>query len=144
MTRLACPCLGCGVPVMAASRCPNCAPRKAKTAARGYGAAHQAKRAKLLAAAYGQPCARCGRPMLQGQALDLDHSDDRTGYAGFSHRRCNEQAGGRKGARQRVAQREVGKEQSRRPTGWQAPAPQVPSVLTTAGGAARVFDRRPP
>ena len=75
MTRLARPCLGCGVPVIGASRCPSCTTPRASTKARGYGHAHQAKRAKLLAAAYGQPCTRCGQPMLPGQLLDLDHDD---------------------------------------------------------------------
>ena len=98
MTSLPRPCLGCGVAVVGASRCATCAP-PVTTDARGYGAAHQAKRARLLAAAYGQPCTRCGRPMLPGQPLDLDHTDNRTGYRGFSHRSCNQQAGGRKGAR---------------------------------------------
>lgn len=60
------------------------------TAERGYGAAHQRMRRALLAAFEdGQPCARCGRPMTGDQPLDLDHTDDRTGYLGLSHRRCN-------------------------------------------------------
>lgn len=64
--------------------------------ARGYGAAHRKLRAALLPQAYGTPCSRCGRPMLKGQALHLDHNDARTGYAGFSHARCNVRAGARK------------------------------------------------
>jgi hypothetical protein len=100
VSALARPCLVCGQPVVGASRCPSCAPAKAKrkTAARGYGAAHQARRAKTLTAAYGEACGRCGKPMLEGQALDLDHTDDRTGYMGFAHAACNRQAGGRNGA----------------------------------------------
>jgi hypothetical protein len=32
--------------------------------------------------------------MLAGQALDLDHTDDRRGYKGFSHAECNRRAAG--------------------------------------------------
>ena len=72
---------------------------KASTTARGYGTEHQKLRAKLLPTAYGKPCVRCGKPMLQGQALHFDHTNDRTGYLGFSHASCNKRAGARKGAR---------------------------------------------
>ena len=44
----------------------------------------------------GQPCARCGLPMDVSQLLDLDHTDDRTGYLGLSHRACNRRDGQRK------------------------------------------------
>jgi hypothetical protein len=72
---------------------------KAKTVARGYGGEHVKLRAKLLPQAWGQPCVRCGRPMLKGQALHFDHSDDRRSYLGFSHAACNRRAGARKGQR---------------------------------------------
>lgn len=72
---------------------------KASTTARGYGTEHQKLRAKLLPLAYGKPCTRCGKPMLQGQPLHFDHTDDRTGYLGFAHASCNRRAGARKGAR---------------------------------------------
>ena len=63
-----------------------------------YGGEHQALRRAGLPLAYGQPCGRCGRPMLPGQALDLDHRDDGSGaYRGFSHRTCNRRAGARMG-----------------------------------------------
>ena len=71
---------------------------KARTSDRGYGNKHQKLRAKLLPTAYGQPCTRCGQPMLPGQALHFDHTDDRTGYLGFAHAACNRKAGARKGA----------------------------------------------
>jgi hypothetical protein len=35
--------------------------------------------------------------MLPGQPLDLDHTDDRAAYRGYSHRQCNQRAGGKKG-----------------------------------------------
>lgn len=57
---------------------------------------HQRLRAALLPYAVGQPCARCGKTILAGEKLDLDH-DESGGYLGFSHVRCNRQAGARKG-----------------------------------------------
>ncbi len=57
---------------------------------------HKTLRKRLLADLArrpSQPCARCGLPMYPGQALDLDHTDDRTGYLGLSHRACNRRAG---------------------------------------------------
>ena len=57
----------------------------------------------MLPYAVGSVCARCGRPILPGQPVDLDHTDDGVGYRGWAHRRCNRQAGGRLGrARQRA------------------------------------------
>ncbi|CAG6392763.1 hypothetical protein NMG29_06595 [Streptomyces cocklensis] len=67
------------------------------TSDRGYGADHQAIRKVLLDEAYGQPCHHCGHPMLKGQALDLDHTADRTGYRGFAHASCNRRDGARRG-----------------------------------------------
>jgi hypothetical protein len=66
------------------------------TTARGYGARHQELRRRLLPTAIGRPCSRCGQPMLAGQALDLDHTDDRRGYRGFAHAECNRRAAGYK------------------------------------------------
>jgi hypothetical protein len=56
--------------------------------ARGYGETHKARRRGLepFVATGRCPCARCGLPILQGQAWDLDHTDDRRGYLGPSHR----------------------------------------------------------
>lgn len=67
------------------------------TTDRGYGWRHQKLRKLLLPTAYGKPCTRCGLPLVKGQALDLDHTDDRSGYSGFAHRSCNRRAGARKG-----------------------------------------------
>jgi hypothetical protein len=69
---------------------------RASTSERGYGAAHaKARREALAGFKPGDPCARCRGPMLDGQALDLDHNDDRTGYLGLSHASCNRSSTGR-------------------------------------------------
>ena len=60
---------------------------------------HKTLRRRLLADLArrpGQPCARCGLPMYVTQLLDLDHTDDRAGYLGLSHRACNRRDGQRK------------------------------------------------
>jgi hypothetical protein len=78
-----------------------------KTAERGYGTQHQRLRRQLLARwRPGDPCARCGQPMLHRwlvqpggrrvSAIDLGHTDDRTGYTGLEHRACNRRDGQRK------------------------------------------------
>ncbi len=76
---------------------------KASSTVRGYGTTHQRLRRRLLSQAYGQPCTRCGQVMEHGQSLDLDHTDDRTGYRGFSHSHCNRSAGAKKRNRLRQA-----------------------------------------
>jgi len=79
------------------------------TTQRGYGAQHQQLRATLMAELRrnpGQPCHRCGQPMWPDrQAIDLGHTDDRTGYHGLEHASCNRSAGGRKGGRTRKGRR---------------------------------------
>jgi len=70
------------------------------TSERGYGAQHQALRKLLLPRAIGTPCTRCSKPLRAGQDIDLDHTDDRRGYRGFSHAECNRRAGGQKAHRQ--------------------------------------------
>ena len=67
---------------------------------------HKALRRALLPYAYGQPCPRCGRPLLPWQALDLGHTDDRAGYNGIEHAKCNRAAGARLGNARRRARRE--------------------------------------
>jgi hypothetical protein len=56
----------------------------------GYGSEHQKRRREARKAwRDGDPCARCSQPMLHGTPVDLDHTDDRTGYLGLSHASCN-------------------------------------------------------
>jgi hypothetical protein len=40
-------------------------------------------------------CARCHTLIAPGEPWALDHTDDRTGYLGPSHARCNNSAGGK-------------------------------------------------
>lgn len=81
-----------------------------------YGPDHRALRRALLPTAWGTPCARCGRPMQYGEALDLDHRDDGPGYLGMSHRYCNSVAGARKGNRRRREARQARRERVRMQT----------------------------
>ena len=61
------------------------------TSARGYGAAHQQlrKRWQAQVATGLVACARCGVAIGPWEPWDLDHRDDRAGYVGASHVRCN-------------------------------------------------------
>ena len=78
-------------------KCPGCQQQattarnaRANTTARGYGAAHQAERARLLQLWQpGDACAHCGGPMETTEGLDLAHTEDRTGYRGLAHAECN-------------------------------------------------------
>ena len=88
-------------------------PRRS-AAERGYGPDHQ-KRVKAAKAAWrpGQPCARCGQPIisltmvdrrgLTVSAVDLGHVDGsgKTAYAGLEHRYCSRSAGAAMGNRMR-------------------------------------------
>ena len=83
------------------SRCPDHARtyerQRGSRQARGYDANHDRLRADWAPrVATGRiPCARCGRRIEPQDRWHLDHSDDRTGYLGPSHERCNTSAGGR-------------------------------------------------
>jgi hypothetical protein len=69
-----------------------------------YGAAHRELRAATVDQAAGQPCARCGQPMVVGQLVHLDHADDDPSrYLGYSHASCNASAGASRGNQLRAA-----------------------------------------
>jgi hypothetical protein len=70
-------------------------PHKFSTTARGYGSTHQATRRRYaaLVATDQAKCARCGQPILPGEPWDLGHTEDRQGYTGPEHARCNRAAG---------------------------------------------------
>lgn len=71
------------------------APRLSTTA-RGYGSDHQRRRKEMLSRfSPGDPCVRCGWPIADPTRAHLDHTDDRTGYLGLAHARCNLAAGAR-------------------------------------------------
>jgi hypothetical protein len=76
-------------------------PSAGSTTERGYGRAHQLKRAewqKVIDAGAGE-CARCHEPIKPGDEWDLGHDDhDRSKYNGPECVPCNRRAGGRNGA----------------------------------------------
>ena len=75
--------------------------QKRNREARGYGWwAHRTRRAAIapLVAAGKAICASCGKRILPGESWDLGHTDDRRGYLGPEHARCNRAKGARKGA----------------------------------------------
>jgi hypothetical protein len=99
------PCLGCGT-LTKGSRCPACQPPRvmARTAARGYDARHQAERARWQPAVdageaecHATVCLWPSRRIPPGVDWDLGHTDDRTGWTGPEHARCNRAAGARRG-----------------------------------------------
>ena len=67
---------------------------RGSSSARGYGRAHQAVREAVRedVEAGTTDCARCGLRILPGEAWDLGHTDDRTGWTGPEHARCNRAA----------------------------------------------------
>ncbi len=70
----------------------------APTVQRGYGQTHKRRVKAERPLQVGKPCARCGWPMERGQRLFLDHTDDRTGYLGWSHAKCDIAASNRRRA----------------------------------------------
>ena len=78
-------------------------PRKTK-AQQGYGHEHVVARREFVARHEpGDPCSRCGEGMWEDVSLlDLDHTDDRAGYLGLSHRCCNRSHGKSRVARRRT------------------------------------------
>jgi hypothetical protein len=98
------------------------------TVQRGYGEPHRRRVKAERPLQIGRPCARCGWPMLAGQKIQLDHTDDRSGYLGWSHRACNVAASNRRRARLARAQRAA---QPRQPTATRRstkPQPEVEEV----------------
>jgi hypothetical protein len=74
------------------------------------GGDHQAVRRALLPGVAGTTCPRCGRQILPGQEVDLDHVDQPVVYGGggrriLAHRRCNRSAGGQLGNARKAASR---------------------------------------
>jgi hypothetical protein len=79
---------------------------KLSTTERGLGGDHQKRRRLLLPYAYDTPCPLCGRLMLKGQFLDLDHEIPRVlggtdGPVRITHRSCNRRLGARLAGRLR-------------------------------------------
>lgn len=64
---------------------------------RGYTSEHDRLRArwKSKVERCEVKCARCDQLILPLEQWALDHTDDRTGYLGPSHKRCNDSAGGK-------------------------------------------------
>ncbi|EFD50338.1 hypothetical protein HMPREF0569_1591 [Micrococcus luteus SK58] len=64
---------------------------------RGYGPGHEAVRERMRPAVEAGTalCVRCGRYIKPGDAWVADHNEDRSGYLGPAHRKCNDAAGGR-------------------------------------------------
>lgn len=100
--RKPCPVPGCPETVPARGRyCPTHASRHERTRGtrtqRGYGREHEAERAKWgpIIATGTVHCVRCGELIEPGAKWHPDHTDDRTGYLGPAHARCNLRAAGR-------------------------------------------------
>ena len=102
-----CPSKGCPTIIPAGTaRCAPCTKlheqARGNTTQRGYGTAHQTARRKWatrLAQAGQLPCARCGKPIHNGQPFHLDHDNTRNTYLGIAHPRCNITAGGNQAAK---------------------------------------------
>ena len=70
--------------------------RKSKLDRLLYGYQHQQLRRRLLPGAVGSLCSRCGKVILRGDAVELDHKEGTVdSYRGFAHAACNRSAGGR-------------------------------------------------
>jgi hypothetical protein len=89
-------CAESGCPELTESaRCPAHTRTKDKARGtrqqRGYGRAHELLRARWVpkVAAGKVNCARCGERISPLEPWHLDHTDDRAGYLGPSHVRCN-------------------------------------------------------
>lgn len=94
---------GCGTLHDQGGRCTECrrtADReRGSRQERGYDAEHERTKTRLLPAAIGKPCPRCGNPMLSTDDLELGHTIDRAldpSARGdrIEHSSCNRRAGG--------------------------------------------------
>lgn len=82
-----------------------------------YGNEHRRARDAMLPYAVGQPCTRCGVPIMPGDRVDLDHADNIESvsefygsvYSGFAHASCNRRAGAIKGNKKRKTDMDKGK-----------------------------------
>lgn len=102
------------------TRCPHLVPqgrrcpehqaeyeaKRGTPAQRGYGVEHKRERLRWEAIIGRRPvyCARCDKRIKPGDAWDLGHTDDRSGYNGPECMRCNRSAGGKNGAKTRNSQ----------------------------------------
>ena len=82
--------------------------RRSQASHDSMGATHKRRR-RIVAAEIRNgampPCARCGLPIGPADTWHLDHADDRSGYLGPAHARCNLEAAGAKSAAMRAAAR---------------------------------------
>jgi hypothetical protein len=69
--------------------------RRRSTTERGLGSSHQRNRSRWARVVVGGAVARTrwGPSIARGEAWDLDHRDDRSGYLGPAHASCNRRAG---------------------------------------------------
>lgn len=107
-------------------------PNKANSYRRGYGPKHQALR-KAWAAQVQRGsirCARCSKLIEPGQAWDLGHTDDRTGYVGPEHMTCNRRAGQNKSANNRRQASDLHKRRSFFPNGVRSETPAAFASLS--------------
>lgn len=88
---------------------------KASTKDRGYHGRHDRERRRWAPRVNAGlvDCWRCGRPIEPGADWDLGHNEDRTGWEGPEHPRCNRSVGGRNGALVTNAMRSQGVRTSR-------------------------------
>lgn len=74
---------------------PKCRPstggiHAANSTDRGYGSAHKRARLEWQAKVEaGVDCCLCGQPINPSESWHLDHTEDRTGYRGAAHPKCN-------------------------------------------------------
>ncbi len=90
-----------------------------------YGGEHRKLAAATKDSAWGQACVRCGRELVPGQEIHLDHLDGGgpADYRGWAHAHCNTSAGASKGNRMR------GQVNGQRAPGGPSAARAVPLVI---------------